>query len=150
MSLGAGAALALTPELLRALQQSGGKLIQRAIPSSGEMLPVIGLQFGNARPPDHAALKEVLKTLVDNGGRFLDTVHQSVPGVEDLTATIVDRARDSEQALPGRRGLPLPARRSPAADAAKAQIETSLARFKVPKLDLVQLPPRPTRRTSPS
>ena len=40
-SLGAGAALALTPELLRAFQQSGGKLIQRAIPSSGEMLPVI-------------------------------------------------------------------------------------------------------------
>jgi hypothetical protein len=42
MSLGAGATLALTPELLRAfqLQQQGGKLLQRAIPSSGEMLPV--------------------------------------------------------------------------------------------------------------
>src|SRR5215204_4585861 len=88
-SLGAGAALALTPELLCALEQSGGlrqaqavpslprggKLIQRAIPSSGEKLPVIGLHFGNPAPPDHAALKAVLKTLVDNGGRFLDTVH---------------------------------------------------------------------------
>ena len=41
ITAGAGASLALTPELLRALQQSGGKLIQRAIPSSGEMLPVI-------------------------------------------------------------------------------------------------------------
>lgn len=39
---GAGAALALTPELLRALQQ--GQLIQHAIPSSGEMLPVVSFQ----------------------------------------------------------------------------------------------------------
>ena len=63
MSLGAGATLALTPELLRALQalqQSGGKLIQRAIPSSGEMLPVIDL---GSRPEGPAALKEILKTL---------------------------------------------------------------------------------------
>jgi hypothetical protein len=49
MAAGAGATLALTPELLRALQslqQSGGKLIQRAIPSTGEMLPVIGTTPG--------------------------------------------------------------------------------------------------------
>ena len=60
-SLGAGAALALTPELLRALQQPGG-LLQRAIPSSGELLPVIGVQFGNSRTLDPAALKGVAKT----------------------------------------------------------------------------------------
>jgi hypothetical protein len=41
ITVGAGATLALTPQLLRALQQSQGTLIQRAIPSSGEMLPVI-------------------------------------------------------------------------------------------------------------
>jgi hypothetical protein len=41
ITVGAGATLALTPELLRALQQPGGKLIQRAIPSSGEKLPVV-------------------------------------------------------------------------------------------------------------
>ena len=38
ITVGAGATLALTPQLLRALQQA--KLIQRAIPSSGEVLPV--------------------------------------------------------------------------------------------------------------
>ena len=43
VAAGAGAALALTPALLRALQQPGGKIIQRAIPSSGERIPVIGL-----------------------------------------------------------------------------------------------------------
>src|SRR5215208_434600 len=47
VTLGAGATLGLTPELLRAIQQQGGKLIQRAIPSTGEMLPVIGLSFSN-------------------------------------------------------------------------------------------------------
>ncbi len=38
ISLGAGATMALTPQLLRALQQSGGRLSQRAVPSSGQML----------------------------------------------------------------------------------------------------------------
>ena len=69
LSLGAGASLALTPELLRALQvfqEPGGKLIQRAIPSSGEMLPVIGLTFANHPScAEKAALEEVLRTLVD-------------------------------------------------------------------------------------
>src|SRR5918999_1776262 len=88
-SLGAGAALALTPELLRALQtvqQPGGKLIQRAIPSSGEMLPVIGLARGNT-PEDVAAVREVLRTLVDYGGRVLDTVHGGA-GAEQVMGTI--------------------------------------------------------------
>src|SRR5687768_12491692 len=77
IAAGAGATLALTPELLRAFQVSGGKLIQRAIPSSGEMLPVIS--FG-ARAADPAALKEVLKTLVDNGGKVVDVLHGGPAG----------------------------------------------------------------------
>ena len=79
-SLGAGAALALTPELLRAFEQSGGKLIQRAIPSSGEMLPVIS--FAPRRPRIRAAFKEILKTLLDNGGRVVDVLHGG-PAVEE-------------------------------------------------------------------
>src|SRR5688572_24319419 len=76
LSLGASATLSLTPELLRALQQSSGKLIHRAIPSTGEMLPVIGLSFSNHPAcADHAALREVLRTLVDNGGRVFDAMH---------------------------------------------------------------------------
>ena len=78
-SLGAGAALALTPQLLRALQtfqQQGGTLIQRAIPSSGEMLPAVGLSFSNHPGcADHAALKQVLKTFADGGGKVFDAMH---------------------------------------------------------------------------
>src|SRR5688500_16557051 len=47
ITLSAGAALTLSPELLGALRQAGGKLIERAIPSSGEKLPIIGVQFQN-------------------------------------------------------------------------------------------------------
>src|SRR6476619_3462527 len=76
ITVGAGASLALTPELLRALRQPGGKLIQRAIPSTGEVLPALGLSFSNHPGcADHAALTEVLKTFADNGGRVFDVMH---------------------------------------------------------------------------
>src|SRR5687767_3534302 len=87
LSLGAGATLALTPALLGALLESGGKLIQRAIPSSGEMLPVIGLGRGWSKSVDESAVKEAIKTLVDNGGRVLDTVHGGPP-VRQLVGAI--------------------------------------------------------------
>jgi aryl-alcohol dehydrogenase-like predicted oxidoreductase len=140
-SLGAGAALALTPELLGALQQPGGKLIQRAIPSSGEMLPVVGLQFGNPPPPDHAALKEVLKTLLDNGGKFLDAVHQAPPA-EEVTAAIATELGVQDKIFWSSRASPAgPPQPGPTDAAAKAQMEASLARFKVAKLDLVLMNP---------
>src|SRR5262245_7433690 len=78
-SLGVGATLALTPQLLSALeahQQQNGRLIQRAIPSSGEMLPATGLSFSNHPGcADHAALMEILKVFYDGGGRVYDALH---------------------------------------------------------------------------
>jgi aryl-alcohol dehydrogenase-like predicted oxidoreductase len=72
LALFAGLALALSPQSLSA-QQLSGKLIERVIPSSGEKLPVIGLAFSNHPScADHGALKEVVKTFADNGGRFYD------------------------------------------------------------------------------
>ena len=112
--LGAGAALALTPELLRALQQSGGKLIQRAIPSTGEMLPVIGLSFSNhAACADPAALKEVLKTLVDNGGRVFDAMHGNA-AAEQFHATVANELGVQNKLFWSTRGTP-PRPRRPAA-----------------------------------
>lgn len=144
--------LALSPQLLRALeQQVSGKLIQRAIPSSGEMLPVIGLgssaTFGTvSRSADHTALKSVLKTLIDNGARVFDTapaygggsseqVAAAIAnelGIQDKVfwATKVNVAGFSQPGGP-------PTKADPAA--AKAQIEASFARFKVPKVDLIQV-----------
>jgi aryl-alcohol dehydrogenase-like predicted oxidoreductase len=140
-SLGAGAALALAPELLRAHEQAGGKLIQRAIPSSGQTLPAVGLHFGNPAPPDHAALKDVIKTLIDNGGRFLDTVHGNSP-TEEITATLAaDLGGHDKIFWSSRASAAGPPQPGPAANAAKAQMERSMSRFKVAKLDLVLMNP---------
>ena len=54
------------------------ELITRAIPSSGERLPAVGLgssaTFAEvARSEDVAAVREVLQALVEHGGRVFDT-----------------------------------------------------------------------------
>jgi diketogulonate reductase-like aldo/keto reductase len=146
MSLGAGATLALSPELLRALQaleQSAGKLIQRKIPSSGEMLPVIG--FG-ARPTDGAAIKEVLRTLVDNGGKVVDVLHGG-PAGEQAARTAANELGIQNKMfwttplsvtiplLPGYDGPPLKIDTA----AVKAAMEEKFAKFKAPKIDLVMV-----------
>ena len=132
-SLGAGATLVLTPALLRALQQSGG-LIQRTIPSSGEMLPIIGLGRAS-RPAESAAIKAVLKTLVDNGGRGVDTVHGG-SAAEELTGTNANELAIQNKIF---WATSLPAAAAPTPDAVRARIETSLAKLKVPRIDLVQV-----------
>jgi aryl-alcohol dehydrogenase-like predicted oxidoreductase len=140
MAASAGATLALTPELLRAFQQPGATLIQRAIPSSGEMLPVVGLSFSNhAGCADPAALKEVLKTFVDNGGRFFDTNFANEQKSQDAIVAIVAELGIQNKLFVSGRGYPVGPMPSP--DAVKAHIETSIARLQVPRLDMVDLPP---------
>jgi aryl-alcohol dehydrogenase-like predicted oxidoreductase len=144
IAAGAGAGLALSPPLLRALQlqQTSGKLIQRAIPSSGEMLPVIGLSRGNI-PADPAALKEVFRTLVDNGGRVLDAVHGG-PRAEHDAGTIAAELGIQNKIFWSTKvsAPPLPfGAIAPKVDAAaaRAHIEVTFARFKVPTIDLLQV-----------
>ena len=146
ITLGAGAALALNAKFLRALEQQGGKLIQRPIPSSGEMLPVIALSFSNHPScADHAALKEVLKTFVDNGGRVFDSMHTSVADSEEFHATVARELGVQNKLFWSTRGIPSGGAGGPGGPgpaAAKAHVETWLARLNVPKLDLVMLPPQ--------
>jgi aryl-alcohol dehydrogenase-like predicted oxidoreductase len=141
ITLGAGATLALTPQLLRALQalQPGGTLIQRAIPSTGEMLPVIGLGFANhAGCADPAALREVLRTFVDNGGRVFDTNHQNEPRAQDATVTIVNELGVQDKLFFSMRGIAGSGGGPPAThDVSKAHIESFFTRFNVPRIDMV-------------
>src|SRR4029078_2761733 len=83
-SLGVGASLALNSDLLRAFEHSSGKLMERAIPSSGERLPVVS--FAPRPPADPAAYNELLKTLLDSGGRVVDVLHGGPP-VEQAVRT---------------------------------------------------------------
>jgi aryl-alcohol dehydrogenase-like predicted oxidoreductase len=139
LTAGAGASLAFTSDLLGAFEQSGGKLIQRAIPSSGEMLPAISFA---PRPGDPGATREVLKVLLDNGGRMVDVLHGG-PAVEQAahTAAIELGAQDKFfwttplNIMPAfQPGAPPP---KPDAALTRKALEDKLATFKMPKIDLV-------------
>ena len=71
----AGAALALPPGVLQAFE---GEIITRAIPSTGEEIPIVGLgssaTFRSVAQSDNvSALRDVLSTLFENGGSVFDT-----------------------------------------------------------------------------
>lgn len=142
-SLGAGTALALTPALLASLEQSGASLIQRAIPSSGEKLPVIS--FG-ARPADAAALKEILKAHLDHGGKVVDTLHGGPVGQEAIAKAANELGMQNKffwvaplfltiPTLPGHEG---PQPKVNPADL-RAQFDARIAAINVPSIDLVQM-----------
>jgi aryl-alcohol dehydrogenase-like predicted oxidoreductase len=135
ITAGAAAMLALRPDLLRALQE--GQLIRRTIPSSGEMLPVIGLGRGNDSV-DAAAFREVLETLINNGGRVLDTVHDTVGSGEQVAAATANDLGIQNRIFWSLRGTPSgPPQPDPAG--LKARIDTSFARLNVPRIDLIQV-----------
>ena len=149
LGIAAGAAaLTFTPQLLGALQPAGAKLIERAIPSTGEKLPVIGLGRGWARSLDPAAIKEVIKTLIDNGGKVVDTVHGG-PEVRELVGTVASELGFQDKIFwatgllvtgggPGGQGQGGPPPKAEPA-AVKAELERLLAMLKVDRIDLIQV-----------
>ena len=141
LSLGAGATMALNPRLLLAAQQA---VVTRAIPSSGEQVPVIGLgssaTFSQvAGSDDIAKLTEVFRAMVDNGGRVFDTApgygaSEEVAGRISQDLGINKRLFIATKVnVAGRGG------RSADPAAARAQIEQSFKRFGVDKIDLIQV-----------
>ncbi|HEU5208033.1 MAG TPA: aldo/keto reductase [Longimicrobiales bacterium] len=145
LALGAGAALALDPRLLRAARAPRKlKLITRPIPSTGEELPLVGLgssaTFSRvARSEDVSALREVLRTLVDNGGTVFDTApgygaSEEVAGQLAHELGITDRIFWATKVnVAGRDG----GSADPAA--ARAQIEQSFRRLHTSVIDLIQV-----------
>jgi aryl-alcohol dehydrogenase-like predicted oxidoreductase len=141
----AGASLAVTPTLLRALSRSGGlphqtgSLIQRAIPSSGEMLPAVGLSFSNHPScADRAALTQVVQSFAQQGGRLFDAMHANaaneafhISAAAELGVT--DKFFWSFRAVPA--GAP-----PTGGPYASARIDALLAQLRLPKLDLALLP----------
>jgi len=137
----AGAALALPPGLSQALE---GEIITRAIPSTGEKIPVVGLGSSAtfrsvAQSDDVSAIRDVLKTLFDNGGTVFDTApgygaSEQVAGglVQEIDATgKVFWATKVNVA--GRRG----GSAEPAA--ARAQIDRSFRYIGKDPIDLIQV-----------
>ncbi|MBK5260351.1 MAG: aldo/keto reductase [Thermoanaerobaculia bacterium] len=144
MTLGAAAAaLALPSRLLGGSKAAA--LIRRAIPSTGEKLPVVGLgssaTFSQAaRGENSDALREVIKAMVDRGASVFDTApsygaSEQVGG--DIAAELGVASKifwATKVNVAGRGG---DIRADPAA--ARAQIESSFAKLKVSTIDLIQV-----------
>jgi len=85
MAVASGAALGMSPRILEALQGLQDQpLLQRAIPKTGELLPVIGLGSANtfsemarteARTEQYDMIGAVLQALVGGGGTVFDTAY---------------------------------------------------------------------------
>ena len=146
-SLATGAALTLDPRTLLALEGGAykGKLLERPIPSTGEMLPMMGLgssatfsRMAGAGEVD--ALREVLHTLVANGGTVFDTA-PSYGDSEAVAGELVNDLGVAEEMFWATKVNVVPRGGDSSADpqAARAQIETSFERIGTPKIDLIQV-----------
>ncbi|MEP7312440.1 MAG: aldo/keto reductase [Pseudomonadota bacterium] len=74
--LAGSAGIALASRLAWAAEPAGLPLITRAIPSTGEKIPVIGVgtnAYGVTSPEELAALKAVLQRMPELGGKVIDT-----------------------------------------------------------------------------
>jgi len=131
LASGLGAA-SLLPSLTAA-QTAAGSLIAKAIPSSGERVPAVGL--GTSRvfdvgddPAKRAALTQVLRNLVAGGGKIIDTA-SSYGTAEGVVGDLVAQA--------GLRRKVFIATKLEAPDV--AELRRSLQRLKTEQVDLLQL-----------
>src|SRR5688572_407153 len=144
LTLATGAAAAFDRAWLAAQQP----LLMRAVPATGERLPIVGLgssaSFSQiARKEDVTAIGDVLKALVSGGGTVFDTApgygaSEEVAGRVAANLSYTDKifwATKLNVAGGGGGG----GRGSADPKAAGAQIEQSFARLKKPKIDLIQV-----------
>jgi aryl-alcohol dehydrogenase-like predicted oxidoreductase len=143
LTLAGGASLALAPRLLWA-EAGRGELITRAIPSSGERVPVVGLgssaTFAQvARSEDASALREVMAAMLEHGGAIFDTA-PSYGASEQVAGGIARELGITERVfwatkvnVAGRGG----GRADP--EAARAQLEESFHHLGTEIIDLIQV-----------
>lgn len=130
----ASAPLAAGMRLVRAEE---GRMTQRAIPGSGERIPVIGLGTWQtfdvgAGESDRAPLREVLRLFLEHGGRVVD----SSPMYGRAESVVGDLA--AESGVHERLFLATKVWTSGEA-AGVRQMEESLKRLRAPRLDLMQV-----------
>jgi aryl-alcohol dehydrogenase-like predicted oxidoreductase len=130
---------------IRASLAAGAPLLTRAVPKTGEMLPMVGLgssaTFAQmARSEDATALKDVLKTLVDNGGRVFDTA-PSYGASEEVAGTIANELGIRDKIFWATKvnasGRDFKAKADPAK--ARAMLEASFKKFNLQKIDMIQV-----------
>ncbi len=142
LSLAAGLFGALPHGSLFAASQQ--LLLTRAIPSSGQRVPLVGLgssaTFAQvARGDDVSALRDVLRALVDGGGSVFDTA-PAYGASEEVSGAIARELGITDRVFWATK-LNVVARGEDKADPAKAreQLEQSFRRIGKDPLDLVQV-----------
>jgi len=115
-----------------AFAQTDAPLLMRAIPSSGELIPAVGLGtasiFNTADEPTRQKAAAVVKALVANGGRLIDTAStygdaEIVMGDEIAASKLRDKVFIATKTE----------------EPDNAEFKRSLSRLKTAKVDLVQL-----------
>lgn len=142
LTLGTGAALTLGPRLAGAAAQAS--LQYRAIPSSRELIPAIGLGSSAtfrtvAQSEDVTALREVLEVMIARGATVFDTA-PSYGASEEVAGRLARELGVTEKIFWATKVNVAP-RGGGSADpaAARAQIEESFRRFGVKTMDLIQV-----------
>jgi aryl-alcohol dehydrogenase-like predicted oxidoreductase len=140
-TMGAGGLLALNPQAVFA---KPAELITRTIPRTNEQLPIVGLgssaTFAQvARSDDVAALRAVLKQMVDLGGKVFDTA-PSYGASEEVAGRMAQELGIANKLFWATK-LNVASRDGGSADpaAAREQLETSFKRSGKPVVDLVQV-----------
>ena len=150
LKLGVGAALSLNRLPAFAAEPSfvvppqAGGLIQRAIPSSGERLPIVGMgtarNYENPTPEQVPPLRDVIRQFPEMGGRVLDTAPsygRAEVVVGDLMKELGNRDKyflATKVSLGGRGGGG-----GGGPEAATASLDRSLSRFGTDHIDLMQV-----------
>ena len=137
-----GAASTLPAQLLRAAHHEG--LITRAVPKTGEELPIVGLGSSAsfrqiAASDDVSPLRDVIKTLLDKGGTVFDTA-PSYGDSERVAGEIVQQMGATEKIFWATKVNVVSRGASTAdAEAARAQIERSFDYIGKDPIDLIQV-----------
>jgi len=142
VGLGAGAALTLGRSNLFAeltATHQAGSLIQRAIPATGEKLPVVGIGtavlYERPTPEEIPPLRDTLQKFPELGGRVLDTA-PSYGRAESVVGDILAELKNRDKYFLATK---VSVRGGGDRTAAIAQMEQSLSRLKTDKIDLMQI-----------
>ena len=117
---------------------SGGTMLKRTIPSSGEAVPAIGMGTSGSfevtqGSPEYQALKEVLKRFFDGGATLIDTA-PTYSNAEDVLGPLLDDAKLRRQAFIATKLSGVVGR-----DRGLAQFQKTLKSLRTDKVELLQV-----------
>ena len=117
--------------------QTGVRMHQRKIPSSGEMMPVVGVGTwrtfdAGAKPEDRAPLAEVLRLLFEAGGSVIDT-SPMYGSAEAVVGDLLSAANSRAKAFIATKVW------TTGRDNGIAQMRNSMRLLKIDQIDLMQI-----------